>query len=89
MGHTPLLYILAAGLAAGLALARVRTEEGEDFRSQPKDEWPAGQSAAPSPYILYGPHGYQTFPHSRCQEVSITVPLNRLSVSLPRYQPQR
>ena len=77
MGHTPLLYILAAGLAAGLALARVRTEEGEDFRSQPKDEWPAGQSAAPSPYILYGPHGYQTFPHSRCQEVSITVPLNR------------
>ena len=23
----------------------------------------------PSPYILYGPHGYNTFTHSRCQEV--------------------
>ena len=23
----------------------------------------------PSPYIIYGPHGYRTFAHSRCQEV--------------------
>ena len=23
---------------------------------------------APSPYILYGPHGYQTYPHSRLEE---------------------
>merc|ERR1712098_472064 len=61
-----LLYILAWGL--GQALARVRTQEGEDFRTQPRDEWPA-QQAAPSPYILYGPHGYRTFPHARCQEV--------------------
>jgi len=70
MAQTPLLYILAAAVAAGLSLARVKTEEGEDFRTQPRDEWPAGSSAAPSPYILYGPHGYKTFPHSRCQEVT-------------------
>ena len=55
---------LGAGLAAG-------AQEGEDFRLQPRDEWPAGAGGAgpPSPYILYGPHGYHTFPHSRCQEV--------------------
>merc|ERR1719308_319537 len=67
MGKSPLLYILAWAVA-GLAVARLRTQEGEDFRTQPRDEWPK-QQAAPSPYILYGPHGYKTFPHSRCQEV--------------------
>merc|ERR1719233_1433543 len=66
MGNTPLLYILAWAVA-GLAVARMRNQEGEDFRTQPRDEWPKQQAApAPSPYILYGPHGYKTFPHSRC-----------------------
>ena len=28
------------------------------------------QRALPaSPYVLYGPHGYATYQHSRCQEV--------------------
>ena len=34
---------------------------------------------APSPYILFGPHGYQTFPHSRCQEVpTVSVDMSEL-----------
>ena len=28
-----------------------------------------GPQSPPSPYIIYGPHGYRTFPHSRCQAV--------------------
>ena len=32
-----------------------------------RDEWP--RTKTPNPYILYGPHGYKTYPHSRCQEV--------------------
>ena len=29
-----------------------------------------------SPYILYGPHGYNTFTHSRCQEVNLPIILS-------------
>lgn len=49
----------------------------EDYRSQPRDEWPVppATEAPPSPYIVYGPHGYRTFAHSRCQEVP-TVDVN-------------
>ena len=33
----------------------------------------------PSPYILYGPHGYQTYPHSRCQEVpTVSVEMSEM-----------
>ena len=56
-----------------------RLEEGEDFRTQPNDEWPQQGEEAPSPYILYGPHGYQTYPHSRCQEVpTVDVDINEI-----------
>ena len=48
-----------------------RLEEGENFRVQPRDEWPEEGKEAASPYILFGPHGYRTYPHSRCQEVPV------------------
>eukprot|EP00096_Caligus_rogercresseyi_P009273 TRINITY_DN3118_c0_g1_i1.p1 TRINITY_DN3118_c0_g1~~TRINITY_DN3118_c0_g1_i1.p1 ORF type:complete len:295 (-),score=59.95 TRINITY_DN3118_c0_g1_i1:116-928(-) len=33
-----------------------------------------------NPYLYYGPHGYQTWPHSRCQEVpTVNVTLSDLS----------
>ena len=50
---------------------KIRLEEGENFRAQPRDEWPEGGEEAASPYILFGPHGYRTFPHSGCQEVPV------------------
>jgi len=39
-------------------------ESSQDVNQQPLDEIPQLD-----PYILYGPHGYSTFTHSRCQEV--------------------
>jgi len=51
--------------------AQQGTQEGEDFQEEGQ-EGPRGQqgnSDHVSPYILYGPHGYNTFTHSRCQEV--------------------
>lgn len=65
--------VLTCGLACFLLLCRanVRLEEGENFRVQPRDEWPEGGAEAASPYILFGPHGYRTYPHSRCQEVPV------------------
>ncbi|XP_023344759.1 uncharacterized protein LOC111713991 [Eurytemora carolleeae] len=39
----------------------------EDHSKQPLDERP--QRPPVSPYLLYGPHGYRTYPHSICQEV--------------------
>ena len=90
MSSPALLYILAGSLAASLVLARIRTEEGEDFRTQPRDEWPAGMSNAPSPYILYGPHGYKTFAHSRCQEVRFNLFRDvGFNLIILRYQQQR
>ena len=30
----------------------------------------------PSPFLIYGPHGYRTFPHSRCQGVPTAEGVN-------------
>merc|ERR1712126_160738 len=67
MAHPTLLYMLAGGLT--VLVFGLNTEEGEDFRAQDLRSQGSGQPA--SPYILYGPHGYKTFPHSRCQEVPV------------------
>jgi len=80
MGHN--IEILLSTVALALAwgwVVTIRLEEGEDFRTQPDDEWPQQGEEAPSPYILYGPHGYQTYPHSRCQEVpTVNVDINEI-----------
>jgi len=64
------------------SVGSIRLEEGENFKDQPETEWPQQQQEAedvPSPYILYGPHGYQTYPHSRCQEVpTVDVNINEI-----------
>jgi len=77
MGRRSLLVAtLGAVIACGLS---IRLEEGENFQTQPEDEWPEEGDEAPSPYILFGPHGYQTFPHSRCQEVpTVSVDMSEL-----------
>ena len=37
------------------------------------------EAAAIDPYILYGPHGYSTFSHARCQEVpTVNVSLSEV-----------
>merc|ERR1711872_216666 len=56
--------------AQGGQAAQQGTQEGEDFQEEGQ-EGPRGQGNSDhvSPYILYGPHGYNTFTHSRCQEV--------------------
>ena len=49
-----------------------------------RSEWPS-EAKGPreiDPYILYGPHGYRTFSHARCQEVP-TVDVNLEEVNLP------
>jgi len=58
------LLALLAGLVAAQSDGRRRRQDQYD-QGQPKNELPK----AISPYILYGPHGYRTFPHSICQEV--------------------
>ena len=52
-----------------------------NFRS----EWPNNEQRKPriiDPYKLYGPHGYRTYSHARCQEVP-TVDVNLEEVNLP------
>ncbi len=67
--------ILLLVLCFSLALAarrrpesRRRAHYNENYYNQPRDEWPQ-RPTPPNPYILYGPHGYKTYPHSQCQEV--------------------
>jgi len=82
MGH--IWKILACSALTLSYFNAIKLEEGEDFRDQPEDEWPQSQTdpdedEVPSPYILYGPHGYNTYPHSRCQEVpTVSANLNEL-----------
>merc|ERR1711973_212595 len=60
----------------------------QDYLNQPRDEWPEqDQQPQPKrkqrpidPYKLYGPHGYRTFSHARCQEVP-TVDVNLEEIS--------
>ncbi len=42
-------------------------------RRQPQSPSSSGPD---SPFLLYGPHGYRTFPHSRCQVRSRKMLLN-------------
>jgi len=60
-------------VTAGLLLVAVTASLAAD---QPRNERPQKNKRPPtSPYLLYGPHGYRTFPHARCQEVP-TVDVN-------------
>merc|ERR1711962_89571 len=61
----------------------------QDYLNQPRDEWPKQDQQQPQPkrkqrpidpYKLYGPHGYRTFSHARCQEVP-TVDVNLEEIS--------
>lgn len=53
-------------------------QPSQDDSKQPLDEIPES-STTPDPYIIYGPHGYSTFPHSRCQEVpTVSAPLEEM-----------
>lgn len=52
----------------------------EDYINQPRNEWPTTTRRPIDPYILYGPHGYRTFSHARCQEVP-TVDVNPSEIS--------
>ena len=45
-----------------------------------RNEWPTTTRRPIDPYILYGPHGYRTFSHARCQEVP-TVDVNPSEVN--------
>ena len=48
-----------------------------------RSEWPQQPEEIKKPidpYILYGPHGYRTYSHARCQEVP-TVDINLQQVS--------
>ena len=39
------------------------------------------QNNSVSPFILYGPHGYGTYSHSRCQEVpTVNVSIDEVHV---------
>merc|ERR1719474_2258586 len=39
-----------------------------------------GQTEVASPFVLFGPHGYRTFEHSRCQNVpTVDVDLGKIS----------
>jgi len=53
----------------GMSVAKLRTEEGENWGPSQASGRSLRSAEAKSPYLLYGPHGYKTFPHSRCQEV--------------------
>ena len=57
--HAAALFVLLLVVVAAARGQRTRPKKTIEAAPQPL-----------SPYILYGPHGYQTFPHSRCQEVS-------------------
>jgi len=60
------VFSFLLGLAAmTAAVRRQHTRRQLVDEDQPSSEQPQ----AISPYILYGPHGYRTFSHSRCQEV--------------------
>ena len=45
-----------------------------------RSEWPTTTRRPIDPYILYGPHGYRTYSHARCQEVP-TVDVNPSEVN--------
>jgi len=59
-----LVGVLVSILLVELALCGPQQRRRSDF-NQPKSELPKPVS----PYVLYGPHGYRTFQHARCQEV--------------------
>lgn len=72
LGSLPLLVLLV--LVTGAQQTRRRRQDQFD-RGQPDSEQPEPIS----PYILYGPHGYRTFPHARCQEVpTVEVSLDEI-----------
>merc|ERR1712126_497088 len=57
------LVLLTAGLV--ICWSQAQWDNGANYGNQEG----GSQPLRASPYILYGPHGYHTYPHSRCQEV--------------------
>jgi len=57
------LVLLTAGIV--ICWGQAQWDNGANYGNQEG----GGQQLRASPYILYGPHGYHTYPHSRCQEV--------------------
>ena len=74
--HAAALFVLLLVVVAAARGQRTRPKKTIEAAPQPL-----------SPYILYGPHGYQTFPHSRCQEVSQWLVISVQGCT--GYQPDR